>query len=263
MKKFATKTFCLLVIAALGFTSCKKDQDDHSSGGGTPNPIPTAKYLDVTVNEYLPTGKIDSALVIWEVNGTTQTLKMPWSQNQFRLPLASLNNNGSGTLTIQLYSQVKVGDKPLQWEHRMPYTLNKLQGLVIAAPTSIRDQAWSPRVIFNYDNSMGSRFSAIIALRPEDAYFELKGVAPVYAKRIEIVRSFHQKAANITAFSRGWVGQYTNLDSKGNLLDRQHFLALPEQIGDKEWDEYRIRASFFLNSDPAMTYQFHLELDRR
>lgn len=252
MKKLLTKTTCLLLLLVLVFSSCKKDNLDQ----------PTAQYLQVSLNDYLPAAKIDSAIVIWEVNGVKQTVKMTLENNQFRMPLATLHNNGNGTLSIQLYSQVKVDNKPLQWEYRVPYTLERTQAVTIAAPIGINDPAWNPRAIFHYDNSMGSRFSALVALRPEDAYFELKGVEPVYAKRIEIMRSFHQRATGAVVYSREWVGQHTSLDNKGNLVDRQYFLNLREQIGQQDWNQYRIRASFHLNSNPASVYEFNLAQDR-
>jgi hypothetical protein len=262
MKHIATKTTCFFIALALAFSSCKKDHDVYGHGSPGGNPVPESQYLQVPLNAYLPASKIDSALAIWEVNGVTQIVKMPLVENQFRLSLGTLRNNGFGVLTVQLFSQEKIDGKPLQWEHRVPYTLNKKQAVTFAAPENINDASWKPRVIFHYDNSMGSRFSAIIALRTDDPYFELKGVEPAYAKRIEIVRSFHQKETGVMAFSRGWVGQVTNLDNKGNLVDRLHFSNLREQLSEEEWNEYRIRASFFLNSNPSHSYEFGIVQDR-
>lgn len=265
MKKLATKTTCFLLLLTAFFTSCKKDavESGNSSGGNSGNePVPVAQYLQITMNAFLSASKIDSALAIWEVNGVTQTERLALLDNRFQLPLATLNNNGKGFLSIQLFSQLEVDGKSLQWEYRVPYTLNTTKAVTIPAPVDMNDALWNPRVIFHFDNARGSRFNALVALRLEDPYFELKGVEPVYAKRIELVRSFHQKETGALVFSRGWVGQHTNLDNYGNLMDRQHFLNLREQLADKEWNQYRIRASFYLNSNPSMTYEFNLEQDR-
>lgn len=265
MKKLATKTTCLLLLLTVAFASCQKESIEPgkpSGGNNSDRPEPFAQYLQITMNEFLPASKIDSALVIWEVNGVSQTEKLSLVGNLFRLSLATLNNNGNGSLTIQLFSQLKVDGKPLQWEYRSPYTLNRTEAVTVVAPVDMRDPSWNPRVIFHYDNGRGGRFSALIALRSEDAYFELKGVEPVYARRIEIVRSYHKKETGTLVFSRGWVGQHTSLDNSGNLTDRQHFSNLREQLIDKEWNQYRIRASFYLNSNPNMTYEFNLEQDR-
>ena len=256
---------CLLLGIVIAFSSCKKDHDHHNlpgDGGGGSQPGPIARNLQLTLNNYLSSTKIDSALAIWEVNGVNQTVKMALVNDRYQMPLASFNNNGSGILTIQLFSQLKVEGKPLQWERRQAYTLDRTKEVAWAGPVDVNDPLWYPRAIFHYDNSMGSRFSALVALRPEDAYLELKGVEPAYAKRIEVVRSFHSKETGDVVFSRGWVGQHTNLDSKGNLVDRQHFLNLREQLGERVWNQYRIRASFHLNSTPAMTYEFNLVQDR-
>ena len=267
MKRLITKTTCFLLGLTIAISSCEKDKGPHggrpaNGGNSGGQPGSTAKYVQVSLNNYLPAAKVDSAIVIWEAHGVTQTVKMTLANNQYRVPLSSLNNNGNGVLTIQIFSQLKEDGKPLQWEHRIAYLMDRTKDVSVAAPADFNDPSWHPRAVFQYDNSMGSRFSALVALRPEDSYFELKGVEPVYAKRIEIVRSFHQKETGTVAFSRGWVGSYTNLDNKGNLVDRLHFSNLREQIIDKDWNQYRIRASFHLNSNPAMTYQFTLVQDK-
>jgi hypothetical protein len=254
MKKLATKTLCLLVTATVFFASCKKERIIA--------PGQTAKQLQVTLNEnYLPAAKVDSAVAIWEVNGTTQTVNLQLTDNKLTTSLANLKNNGTGKLAIQLFTQTKVGEMPLQWENRFTYTLNRTTPVSLAAPADIKDPSWHPRAICKSDIYNGN-FTAIIAIRPEDAYFELKEIAPGLAKRIEVVRSFYQNDTTHLVASRGWVGNKSNLDAKGNLVDREHFSNLPEQIGERSWNKYKIRATFYANTNPQQIYESEFEQNK-
>lgn len=266
MKQLSLCTYCFMALAALLFASCSKDP--VSKPGTKPGPgeqPPSVKELRLALNDaYLPLAKVDSAVAIWTVNGTAKTVKLQVADGVLKTSLAQFANRGSGTLTVQLYSQLKVDNQPLQWEYRTDYTLDHTKSVLLTAPASINDPQWKPRVIFRYDNSMGSRFSAVIALRPADPYFELKGVEPVYAKKIEIRRSFHDKATGQLVFSRGWVcGQASCLDqATWSMVDRQHFGNLDEQLAGRQWDQFRVEAYFHLNSTPASAIGFALVQDK-
>jgi hypothetical protein len=262
MKQSFLKITCLVALAVLFLSSCSKNPV------GEPKPVPedpkSVKELRVALNDsYLPLAKVDSALAIWTVNGTTQSVKLEVADGVLKTGLARFTQRGSGTLTVQLFTQLKVGDQPLQWEYRTVHTLDYSQTVLLAAPTRITDPRWNPRVIFHYNNFMGSKFTALVALRPNDAYFELKGVEPVYAKKIEIRRSFHDKASGQLVFSRGWVCEQAScLDQTWSVVDRQHFLILDEQLDGRSWDQFRVEAYFHLNSTPASTYGFALVQDK-
>lgn len=261
MKQLTIKATCFTVLAAaVFFTSCDKDPQDKLQPG---NPQ-TVKELRVSLpGAYLPVAKVDSALAIWEVNGATQTVKLQVAEGGLKTSLAHFTNQGTGTLRVQLFSQLKVEDQPLQWEYSTTHRLDYNTTVLLTGPAALTDPAWNPRVIFNYDNFMGSRFKAIVALRPGDPYFELKGVEPVYARKIEIVRSFHNKATGAMVFSRGWVCENAAcLDQNWSLVNRQHFTGLDEQLQGRQWDQFRIEATFHLNSTPASAIGFGLMQDK-
>jgi hypothetical protein len=253
MKKVVTKTFCFIASAVV-LWSCKKDT--------IPAPNPAWAQLEVVLNEtYMPAAKIDSAVAIWEVNGSAQTVKLQVAGNKLTASLAQLSKAGAGTLAVQLYTQTKAYNQSLQWEKRFAYTLNRTTPVQLAAPVSIKDPSWNPRLIARSDIYM-AHFTAIIALRPEDAYFELKDVAPGIAQRIEVVRSFYQNDRNTLVASRGWVGDASKLDGKGNLTDRNHFSNLAEQIDGRAWNKYLVRASFFSQLEPHQIVQFDIFEDK-
>lgn len=262
MKQLSIKTACFIALAAVLFASCSKEA--VSAPGQGPEPPQATQELRVSLNEaYLPLAKVDSALMIWEAYGASQVVKLQAAGGVLKTSLAHFNNQGTGTLTIQLFTQVKMEGQPLQWEHRAAYTLDHRQPVQLAAPASIADPQWQPRVVFNYDNFMGSRFKAIVGLRPHDPYFELKGVEPYFAQKIEIKRSFHDKGSGQLVFSRGWVCEQAScLDAKGNLVNREHFRNLDEQLEGRQWDEFRVEAYFHLNSSPASVMGFALALDK-
>lgn len=254
MKKGTTKTVFAAFSITLLMAACKQD--------AVGDMVSSSKALQVALNEsYMPAAKIDSALAIWEVNGTTQTVKLQQTANALTTSLDSFKKSGAGMLTVQLFSQTKIGNEPLQWEKRFTYTLDRAKPVSLTAPANIKDAAWNPRVISKYE-SFDGQFTAIIAVRPEDAYFELKGVAPAIAKRIEIVRSFFLNDTTTLVASRGWTGDASHLDTKGNLVDRQHFQNLMELLDGKEWDKFKVRATFYAQVTPHQIIEYEIEQDK-
>lgn len=258
MKKIFTLAV-ILILTIRGFVSCKKETVTANDGSlhGTPD-----AQLRVALNgTYLPPAKIDSAVAIWEVAGTAQTVPLRPGGNLLTTALTNFVNSGSGTLTVQLFTQSMVSDKPLQWEQRFAYTLNRKAAVQLAAPVGLNDASWNPRAI-SHSQMANANATLIIALRPEDAYFELKDVAPDVAKRIEIVRSFYLNDTTALIASRGWIGQADNLNSNGGLVNRDHFAALPVQIAGRAWSKYKIRASFYAALNPDRIYETEFVNDK-
>jgi hypothetical protein len=256
MKKLSNNILGFALLLTVLFPSCKKE----SIGDSDQSDI----QLEISLNQdYLPIAKVDSAILLWEANGMRETLKLQENGNKLKASLKDIQNDGPGILALQLFTQTKVDGKPLQWEKRFPYTLKRSIPVKLQAPVDFKDDSWSPRVICKSEIN-GAGFTAIIALRPEDSYFELKGVDLAISDRIEIVRSFyHNDTTNLVA-SRGWIGTAANLDNKGNLLDRDHFRNLEEQIDGRVWNKYKIRASFYniIPNHPHENYEFEFEQDK-
>lgn len=242
------------------FTACSKDPITE------PKPeLPgqeDVKELTVSLNNnYLPAAKLDSAVAIWEVNGTIQKVKLELKNNKLSTSLANFKNNGTGKLAIQLFTQTKLDQIPLQWENRFNYTLKRAEALQLAAPADIKDPSWSPRLIY-HSEIHEANFLALIAVRPADTYFELRGVEPRIAKRIEVVRSFFNSDTTNLVTSRGWIGKADNLDANGSLINREHFGALEEQIDGRPWNILKVRATFYASTTPEEVYEAETEHDR-
>jgi hypothetical protein len=263
MKQLSIKASCFLLLILAVVSSCSKDPVGKPQPGSGQQQ--SAKELRLALNEsYLPLSKVDSAVAIWTTNGTTQSVRLQAGDGVLKTSLANFTYQGTGTLTVQLFTQLKVDGQPLQWEYSAYYQLYRNDAVLLTGPANITDPEWKPRVIFNYDNFMGSRFRAFIALRPDDPYFQLKGVEPVYAKKIEIKRSFHDKASGQLIFSRGWVCEQARcLDqTTWSMVDRSHFLNLDEQLAGRQWNQFRVEAYFHLNSTPASVIGFALVGDK-
>lgn len=256
MKKFKMSiTFLTMVLPAL-FISCDKDPLEQYPDDTNGKP-PVAKQLIVVLDEeYMPTAKVDSAIAIWEVNGTSKTVKLQLQGNQLVSSLSDFQQSGTGTLTVQLFTQVQADGRPLQWETRLPYTLNRNSDKVLDGPAGIKDPAWNPRVIFKYGVTANERFTFIVAIRPDDPYLELIGVKPQYASRIDIFRGFYKNEPLSLVTSRNWTCSAACLDSKGNLLNKEFFLGLPAQLNGKQWDHFRITAHFYITNNPNKIYEF-------
>lgn len=247
MKRTTANITCLILSLAVFTASCKKDPIQQ--------PGQPAAAFEVMLNEgYMAAAKVDSAVALWDVNGLTQVIKLQVAGNKLTASLDSFKKSGAGMLAVQLYTQTKVDDIPLQWENRFAYTLKRSTPVNIAAPVSISDPSWNPRLIY-VSTIYNAEFVAVIALRPEDPYFELKGVVPQIAKRIEVRRSYYQNDTSTLVASKNWIGQAGDLDNGGNRVDRVHFQNLAGEIGGRAWNKIKVSASFYAKLEPAEIYE--------
>ena len=142
IKNFRMKkgiTLLIVAIAAL-LGGCKKDPV-------MPAPGPGPRLLEVQLDQnYLPAAKTDSAIAIWETGGQVQQFRFVTVGDTLRLPLAKFAE-GQGTLTLQVYSQVKRQWKDLQFEKRWQVRLSHQEAITCAGPAGYEDEQWMPRVI--------------------------------------------------------------------------------------------------------------------
>ena len=254
MKQLTTKISSLALSITLLFASCEKHP--------VIQPIEKSGQLEVALNEtYMPMAKIDSAIAFWQVDGKTQIIKLTPSGNKLTTSLDSFTQPGTGMLAVQLFTQTKLNDMPLQWEQRFTYSLNRGSDVRLAGPANIKDPLWNPRLI-QISTIYQAEFTVITAIRPEDAYFELKGIAPAVANRIEIVRSFFENDTTRLVAKQEWIGAANNLDNAGNLVNREHFKNLAEQINGKMWGKSKIRASIYKQLNPNEIYEAETLLEK-
>lgn len=221
----------LAVMAIIG--GCNKAKE---------NPFPGDKNPRVAVklnSHYLPAGKVDSAIVTWNINGQIQQERMQVSGDTLFTEISKLSK-GSGRLTIQLFSSVQLRQQNLQWEKGVDATLKDVS-MNITAPVDIDDPAWFPRVIMI---DPPTKFTAIVALRPADPYFLLKNVPTGY--KIELERKYAAVPGGAVIVGSGlWKCNAVCTDARGIIENREFFSGLPSQIGQRQWKMVEIGIGLF------------------
>jgi hypothetical protein len=244
MKLQTTKLTLMLALCAAFIASCSK----------TTEPKIEFSTLSVALNTtYLTNVDVDSALVVWDEGGNTRSLKMDHEGaiSRYSAPMTRIPRTATGKVWVQIFTnKTEPGNRPLQWEQEVTLPHDRATPVMITGPVGLQDAAWKPRAMFHYE-AQNYKFSVLVALRPDDPYFEMKGITPFLTKKIELVRSFHDKETGALVFSRGWVCEQNCVDDKGNLVNRSHFANMPEQLQGKEWSQYRINGSFKTHSNPA------------
>jgi len=168
--------FTLLAIMLI-LNACKKDtgNSDYSE---------TNAGLQIQLsNSYMPPEKIDSAIVVWEINGQMHSEHMHLYSNRLEVPLKNFSQ-GYGKLTIQLFTKTKLKNFNLQWEKEVNITLVHTKSIILSGPSNIEDSAWFPRLIMI---DQATNFTAIVALNPSDSYFRLINI-PRQWNKLELER---------------------------------------------------------------------------
>lgn len=219
------------VIAASMIMSVSCSKDTH------PRPSPGNKNVNVILDRtYLGPALVDSAFAIWQ-SGDRET-RVPLEQhNDTLLADAAHFQAGSGTLTIMLFSRLKFGGQYLsQWVLRGEANMTPGKELVIAGPSQFSDPQWSPRV----ELKDGIGHLAIIALRPDDPYFFVKGV-PAGVLEMVVARDYWKLGGGIVAIGGGeWRCSENCTNDSGHIENDQFFAFLPGQIGTKLWNHVEI-----------------------
>lgn len=226
-----------IILSAFIFSinSCKKDKDPVS----TPGPLPV---LAVKLSpSYLAASQVDSAFAIWVTGTAQQRVKMEVRNDSLITPL-SLLNEGNGELTIHLFTQKKYQNQYLgQWLLRKTVSLQKTKALSYSGPSSFNDADWLPRVKIND----GVGHEAIVALRPDDAYFLVKDPGHPVAKLV-VERSYWKTIGGVQA-----VGQKVWECTTGCMgqANEEFFRNFPAMIGTKPWNHISIIILFEINNN--------------
>jgi hypothetical protein len=236
MKKATPVSLVVMITLLLG--ACKKDKE-------TDNLPPAPGNLDVRLAAaYMPADKIDSAIVVWEVNGHSKTVRLQISGDTLRAPLENFTE-GNGRMTIQLYTKVKVNQADLQWEKRWQFQLQHDQPVLLQGPVNYEDKDWMPRVILV---EPGIQFIAILALRPEDPYFCLKNL-PAGWPYIEMERGYYKIPGGIEYAGYGYYK--CNGTCGSEVEDRTFYANMGAMVGTKPWTSLWMGVGLFSKTDPS------------
>lgn len=216
--------------------ACKKDK-------GEDNPPPTLGNLEIRLAAaYMPADKIDSAIVVWEVNSNSKTVRLKISGDTLRAPLENFTE-GNGLMTIQLYTKVKVNQVDLQWEKRWQFQLQHDQPVILQGPVNYEDKDWMPRVILIEPTI---KFIAILAVRPEDPYFRLKNL-PAGWPYIEMERGYYKIPGGIEYAGYGYYK--CNGTCGSDVEDRTFYANMGAMVGNKTWTSLWMGVGLFSKTD--------------
>lgn len=227
------------------FIGCRKDQENDNSSMHR-------SFIKIRLNEnYLDAGKIDSVVGNWSISTATQRVSFQIKSGYLQ---ASTDNlmEGSGTLKLQLYTRNKVDTLDLQWERSINWNFQRGKAIEITGPASLKDRTWQPRVIFK---DARLKLYAVIALWPDDPYFELRSADPKW-KYLTVDRRYYDVLGGTKIGGGVWLCPEGCYDSERKIINDDYFKFLPGQIGNSSWKIAEIHVRFSENW--AMNRNFHL-----
>lgn len=239
-------------IVFLLMISCKRE-DLYEPG------TPSQTVVRILLHDnYLPSSKIDSAFVLWNVNGTSISKKLkvnePYMQANLLHPAA-----GTGKLVFKIFSNNSLNNRSIMYERTVHTELKAGTTYTVTAPNFLQDVNWNPRIILKHDNA-NSLFNgtAIVGIRPNDPYFELLKIDPMWRQRIVVERSYyHTSNLGLKLAGGKWECINNNCtDSNGNYLNNTYFNFLPQQLDNRSWNRFELILRFYNSATTAAELEF-------
>jgi hypothetical protein len=220
----------IVFFAVLLFTAaCKKDHE---------NSAPSDKaILSVKLNNtYLGAAQVDSAFAIWKTNASEQQIKMHISNDSLIADMGAFNE-GSGQLTLQIFSNKKYENQYYaQSVSRKTISLQQTQSVSLRGPASFFDTSWFPRI--ELADAIGHK--AVMALRPDDAYFLVKDPGHAVTK-LAVERAYWNLVGGIQLVGVAVWECYTGCI---DIPNDEYFKVLPSRIGDRQWNHISLTVVF-------------------
>jgi hypothetical protein len=204
-------------------------------------PVEESQKIAVKLNSnYLAAEKIDSALLLWEINGKVQTERLELTHDTLYTDVKKLDK-GTGILTIQLFTNIEVRQRKLQWEKSSNITITNSQSVYFTAPLNFEDNNWFPRIIMV---DAPTNFTAIVALRPDDAYFLLKNIPTGF--KIELERNYVATPGGAIIVGGGlWKCNSVCTDSRGVIENRDYFRPLADRMKNRTYQMVEVGIGLF------------------
>jgi len=243
-----SKFILLVICTSLFFLSCKKDELQK----------PLASYnLSLLFNDdYMPLSRVDSAIATWEVNGTKKDIRLTVKEGMLAAPLTDFAE-GLGKLSIIVYSTVRFsGVSRSEWAFEKEVDIRHVKEYEYKGPDSFADPSWKPRVVLT--SPLGHK--AVVALRPDDAYFRIINVGDDVEK-LTVHRAYWDLSDKMQAVAEGdWTCETGCRNSNRDVLNKDYFTFFPALLGNKFWDAIRIEVSYRVPVNMtiyvSMTHQF-------
>lgn len=245
------KTGLLTFLMAVTLLACKKDTIE-------PEPIPDhdKKYINVVLHPYLQPSEVDSAIAKWRVGGVEKVVKLALRTDSLYADVQSFAS-GAGTLTVQIYSNKKLAQKSLQYGRAVNLNLQHTHNVRINGPENFQDQNWKPRIIFKLRESNHLHITAIVAIRPEDPYFEFQKIDPAWRHRILLERVYYKLGPPHSVIAEGgWDCTNNCPGGSGDYINTTHFQFLAQQANNRSWDRVEFLLRFYSAPNNAAETNF-------
>jgi hypothetical protein len=123
-------------------------------------------------------------------------------------------------------------------------------------PEGFTDPSWKPRVVLT--SPLGHK--AVVALRPDDAYFRIINVGDEVEK-LTVHRAYWDLSNSMQVVAEGdWACQTGCRNNNRDVLNNSYFTFFPSQLDNKFWDAIRIEVSYRVPVNMtiyvSMTHQF-------
>jgi hypothetical protein len=238
-----SKFLTSFILAVVILSGCKKD--DFISGVNE-------RVIKIALNnQYVSVQQIDSAFLYTEFAGSNRKIKLDIKDNSLQTKFSSFSQS-TGKLMIQLYTSAKFQGKPLQFEKEMPLNLSTREPLIINGPTGFTDLAWKPRIILDHQD-VAMRYTAIVALRPSDSYFEIQHLPENWNKRMSVYRGFYKANYVTKIYGKTWD---SNNYVPGNQVNRGFFTNLQPEVNHLDWDKMAIEVAFYTSPNTISELSF-------
>jgi|GEM_PF-7116727 hypothetical protein len=237
--------YVLVTLAAL--TACTK------------NPLPPAPSESTLVVQFsgasIPINTVDSAIVELnnKVSGAKLFLKMSLSGSQFTTPLQRVpTGEWEGTITV--YTQKGGYDYPRRYVLTQAVKLPSSTNITHNAPNGSINDTWKPRVVLK---DADNKFYAILAVNPEDPYFEINMTESKW-KYLYVDRYVYQQANGTwqpvasQEYEKVFAGGIT---SYSNYVA---FRTLSNAVAGKNWSRFETYINLLDNDryDRSLTYVY-------
>jgi hypothetical protein len=244
MKLKLVSLWTIIILMAAG---CRKKDGDTTP---PPPPPPANAVLAVKITgAYITPGLVDSAFAVWTLAGQEKKVKMEKRNDSLVVSLGEFNE-GSGTMAIRLYTTKKFAQHfNSQWFLSKNIELKRSIPVVFVGPNEFKDGDWLPRALVKD----GIGHEALVALRPEDAYFSIKEFGHPVVK-LEVTREYWQTRGGLV---KAGGGQWECNTGCGAVTNTDFFNFLPGMIGNKQWDHIEWYIMFWTDANGGWSIQLN------
>jgi hypothetical protein len=239
------------LFTVLTFSACKKGVDEPK-----PIRVEDKKYLNIVLHPYIHPSEVDSAIAKWKVGGVEKTVKLVLRNDSLYADV-QLFTKGAGAMTVQIFSNKKLENKSLQFERSLSLDLQHTSNIRINGPENIQDVNWKPRIIFSIVQNNSLIATTVVAIRPQDNYFEFQKIDPAWRHRIIVERIYYRLGTpNSVIADGGWDCTNNCPSVNGSYINTTHFQFLAQQAGNQSWNRVEFMVRFYNAPNNAIESNF-------